>query len=196
MYKRLCCSPRSLVAAGLLAASLAWACAPEDAARSHGTPVRGDAEAAASVHAMNHRYMQLGWTARLGASSARVRRYGELLFRDHRFVDRRLLDYGRRRGLDLSPAPAASRPEQGRPDEELLQALRSREGRAFDEYFLGAMAARHDHTIGELRAALAGISDEELRDRVADLLPLLEQHRALALELSEDLEAAPGRTGK
>lgn len=134
-------------------------------------------EILSKMHAANRMEIRLGELARDKATSARVRRYGVLLVRDHRLGDRKVQDAARRQDITLAqPSPE---PEEQAMIERLLQVT----GKEFDREFLEAMEQRHGKMIGMLRQAREQVDNPAVAELIGRLLPILGQHESLSTEL-------------
>jgi putative membrane protein len=127
------------------------------------------------LHQINMAEVKAGELARRKGSTPRVRRYGDLLARDHAFADRRLLALAQDRGI----AVAAAEPRE--KDKAAARALETASGPEFDKRFTDAMHAGHAEAITALESV--GSGDRKLDRLVEKLLPVLRQHLRLAHDL-------------
>ncbi len=170
-----------------LAAGLSGASAPGGTYMKGGQPGARPAPPAAEqssarrvasqIRAVNEMEVKLGRLARKKGATAAVRRYGQLLERDHRYADRKLAELARRERIALAP-PAASAGEA-----KMAAKLASLSGKAFDRQFLADMQQGHERAIELLRQAQGQLADANLREFVAKLIPILDQHRQLSRDL-------------
>jgi len=161
--------PIIIAAALLLAAS---------GARAVEDPVpTGPGELMSKIHGINQLEIRIGTIAASKADSAKVRRFGTLLARDHSRGDRDLLGLASRERIAI-PAPATEA-----KDNAELEKLDAAQGPAFDGEFLKAMAAGHEKAVRLLTAARDRTGDPALKKFIIKLLPILEQHHALAMNL-------------
>ncbi len=128
------------------------------------------------LHAVNELEMRIGQTAVRKARDPRVRRYGRLLWRDHRTADAEVLALAKK--LELDPSKHTHDPA----DQAMLDTLESSTGADFDREFLSAMQAGHQKAIALLESARESQSPA-LRDLVGRLLPILRQHEQISLNL-------------
>lgn len=137
------------------------------------------------MHEINQLEIEAGRLAEERASSGEVRDYGERLWRDHRFNDTRVTELAG--DLDVAlVGPASLGPDFERRHQRLLkelEALRQIEGPAFDQRFMRLMADTHDAVIQDLSRLQDLVEAQPVRELVRKTIPILEQHRAVALGL-------------
>lgn len=131
------------------------------------------------MHRVNQMEMEAGRLAWEKGSTALIRSYGERLFRDHRFGDRKVTNLAEEKGITLvappSPAPKAMK--------QMMQKLQQARGEPFDRAFLKMMMQTHQNAIQTLRQAAPKLEDEDVQGLVTNLIPILGQHRTLAAHL-------------
>ncbi len=143
-----------------------------------------------TMHQVNQLEMRLGRMAEEQGASTEVRRYGDRLYRDHRFGDGKVTSLAASQDLALLP------PEQLPAAPELMavgqaaQKLEQESGPTFDRAFLQVMIQSHQEATGLLRDALGRLPDGQVHALVSKLLPILEQHLELARAIRN--EAAEG----
>jgi putative membrane protein len=132
------------------------------------------AELVSRIHQTNQMEIEIGQLGMRKAGTAELRRYGDLLVRDHRLADRRLLALAKDRKIELQPVVRTA--DESRVFDELTSA----DKKTFDGAFLKAMDEGHGKAITMLEEARAGIKDDGLRRLVVRLVPILHQHQDLA----------------
>lgn len=179
---------RASLVVGLIAA--VEALAPAVALGQESQAVR---ELVARMHHANAMEMDAGRLAMQRGHTALVRRYGALLFRDHRLADRMVVSYAGDHGIAIvAPTPAT-------PDEaaDMLsemaetEELENKRDSGFDRLFVAMMVRDHEKVIGVLNAAEPAVSDGEMRNIVRKTIPILQQH----LQLAKNLETSMGTEG-
>jgi putative membrane protein len=135
--------------------------------------------------------IQIGRVAATQAEGEKVRRYGDLLVRDHQTGDQAVMDFAARKEIQI-PAPPGSPAEQEQMQKQTagMEQLKQLSGASFDRAFTEAMIADHEKAIEMMRGAAEKVKDRDLRDLLQTLLPILEQHRRIAQELSREVTAS------
>lgn len=186
----------TIVAGGLPSLVFAQETPPEDTADVSGKEKAPDAAETAAgqdltqrvlsrMHQVNQMEMQAGKLAWEKGNSESVRNYGERLFRDHRFGDRKVTGLAEARGIKLVQPKLQSAEAKKRMKEmkQMMAKLKKMEGPSFDDVFLKMMVQGHKHSIQTLRQATEKLDEGEVRELVVNLIPILEQHLTLAQNL-------------
>ncbi len=146
-----------------------------------------------TMHRMNQLETQLGKLAEQKGASEDVRRFGDRLYRDHRFADGKVMSLATAQNLELLPAeqlPAAPKLKEAM---QKAQQLTQMSGAGFDTMFLQMMIQTHEMATSMLRDALPNLSVGPVHDLVSRILPILRQHLALARDLAGKSTAATGQ---
>lgn len=190
-------------AAWALAATWAPACAQDAGATPRATPgapesgpsaVRPsppsvpttDSAIVRRLHAMNRAAIEAGRLALENGDADHVRDYGRLLVADHSIADERLGDLARNHGIDLAPEASPVPPETRKE----LDRLRALHGSDFDGEFIRAMAEDQQEAVALVEGARARAESPHLRSFLKRIGPILEQHRALAANVRDKLQAS------
>lgn len=150
----------------------------------------GDLEILAKVHQANQMEIQVGALAASRAQADRVKRYGDLLARDHRMGDGQVTQLASRKGVSQLPAPVPATPAEQADMQAQMAAtdrLKTLSGAEFDRVFTSGMIADHEKAIGMLRSAAQQANDPDVRKLLEGMVPILEQHRDIAQQLHGDL---------
>jgi putative membrane protein len=148
------------------------------------------------LHAKNEEEVRLGRLAIRRGESAAVKRYAEMLVRDHMNNDREVRSTADRLGINLlEPArveemleqekgqsPSADQPDETDP----IGELGILEGAEFDRRFMELMAAGHEDVITLVEQAQRTVTREDVRSLLARTLPRLRHHQAEAQALTAD----------
>ena len=134
------------------------------------------------LHLSNQTSIELGRLAQLQGHANGVTTLGTTLVLEHTAADQQVAALAEREKIDLSAAMA--------PDKTMAK-LRSLKGMAFDRAFARAMLDDHTHELHEAKAARDRTSDVALKMLLLSLIPVLEQHRAIAQRLVDTLGTAP-----
>lgn len=152
-----------------------------------------DVQVIAKVHHANQMEIKAGQLAAQQAQGERVRRYGDLLGRDHRNGDQKVQELAHEHGLENIPQPSPDTPaekEQAEKQQQMMQKLQSADPAAFDREFTAAMIQAHQQAIKMLEEARGKVTAGDLRDLLQDLVPILRQH----LDIAQELNAASTST--
>jgi putative membrane protein len=165
----------------------AWAASPAPSSKDQKPELIVEKALASEIHQNNQVEMEMGRLARTKGQQASVRAFGERLYRDHRFADSQIMDYAKDRGLDLpTPEPVTVEEQaQAAQQQAMLEKLRTLQGPEFDRAFLDAMTMGHDQAIERIQATRAALEDRRLERLAAKLVPILREHRELAVRVAE-----------
>src|SRR5919197_3964192 len=154
--------------------------------RSKSGDAQMDAMVLSKMHEANQMEIQAGQLAMERGTAEGVRRYGDVLFRDHRMADRTGDDFAKSHRLEIT-APKPSSPEamqQMKQQMAAMEKLKSAQGPEFDRMFLTAMTSAHEMAIKMLEGAEQGVSPD-LGSMLRKMVPILKQHLELAQQLSQ-----------
>jgi putative membrane protein len=173
------------------AAAALWALWPQPSV-TQGSPGAGPPPSPPQVvlstmHQMNEMEMQVGRLAAEGGEAEAVRRYGDRLYRDHRFADRKVTALAQARELELLPPPRLPAGPKLEPMMQKAQQLGQMSGSEFDRMFLQMMVQSHEMAVSMLGDALGNLPEGEVRTLVSRLRPILQQHLDLARAIQSDL---------
>jgi putative membrane protein len=134
--------------------------------------------------------------AQLGAargSDPQLQTFASTMVSDHRAADSKLLSYAADKGMNLDTiarAPSA----QAHGTDALLTALNSGGAQRFDYNFANKANADHQAAIDVAQESSRMAKDPELRALIADMLPTLRMHLAMAGDLLRRLPPPPATT--
>jgi len=161
-------------------------------------PVLSESQVLVKLHQANLMEMEAGGLAAARGQSAKVRKYGEQLIKDHRQADDTVKAFAKNNGIDLeanagpskgsdegtgkdSDESTGEQPEQSKSAS--MDRLRTLNGAEFDDAFLTMMVSDHEDAIRMVRNARSQTRDAEFRALLNKLLPVLQQHHDLAQRL-------------
>lgn len=136
---------------------------------SAGIPSRGDADFMVKATAGNEEEVVLGKLAQTNASSAAVKRFGEMMVHDHEMAEKEF------RGLAYSKhiiLPDTLSNAQKKEHDE----LQKKKGRDFDNAYVKLMVDDHKEDISEFKKAEQNANDQDIRALAAKTLPILQKH--------------------
>ena len=179
---------------GALALAMAvTACAGDDAPdtaaanRDASTPPVGtsgaagaDAEFVRDQLEMGEEEIALGQLAQERGTHPEVKRFGEMMVREHRAA-----------GEELKQVAGANTAAATRQDDDLqetLDDLRKLSGRDFDRKYIEEMIDDHEEGVREVERRAENASNPELRQWAAKTLPKMQQHLELARTIKETLD--------
>ncbi|MFB6350419.1 MAG: DUF4142 domain-containing protein [Bradymonadaceae bacterium] len=202
------CRPCSLgVVAALVAVGLCLPVAaqegeaPDEAppkAREAENPKKApvDVEVLRRMHMINQFEIRAGKMAIERGELDNVQDLGERLMQDHRVAENKVTDVANE--LDIQLPPVNLRKMMKKPKEKLtkrqqklisaMKKMKTAKGPAFDRAYVQAMRKTHRMAIRMLEKKREAIDLEPVASLVENVLPILGQHRALALEVHEELE--------
>lgn len=133
-----------------------------------------DAQTVQRLHEANQTEIEAGKLASKNAASAQVKRYGEMLVKDHTQADRELSALAKKKGVKLTDV-----------DKTKLDDLRAMHGSQFDRAFLEKMEKDHKSAIELVRTAQGQAQNPEFRSLLDKTLPVLQKHEEQANQLSQ-----------
>jgi putative membrane protein len=151
--------------------------------------VEGDLAIARKVHEANQKEIEIGQLAADKAKSQRVKAYARKLVSDHKAMDRQLMSWASKKGLDTELQQVAAMPSPQAGGNDMMARLRGETGSEFDQDFMATMVDEHDKAIEMVRAGRDSAQDPELRRLLDAALPKLERHRKDAQAIVDKLKA-------
>lgn len=138
------------------------------------------------MHQLDQMEMKLGQLAEQKGTTGEVRRYGKLLFRDHRMADHLVTQAAQRRGVALAPPPPSSPQEQMQMQQQMqmTQDLQGSSGPEFDRKLVTAADKTQSMALDMLEKAGPMLPDAQLRGMLGRMTPILRQH----VEIAKNLE--------
>ena len=135
-----------------------------------------------AMHEMSRTEMRMGMVGRSRGTTPEIRRFGELLYRDHRMADEMIVRLSGHYGFAYTPPSPTDLVDD---DADILREVRSSGGRDLDRRFLAATIDIEGRVANALRAAQPHLSQKDLRDLTDTLLPIFEQHVTIAKQLEK-----------
>jgi len=138
-----------------------------------------EATALNDLHHIHVMEIRVGRLAMDKAHSDQTRRFGELLWQDHKRADEQVRGVARERGIEL----VDSRPTVD--EQKMLDRLDQLTGAEFDRIFAQEMEDAHQKAVRKMSDAHAKLSASAAKDLVGRTIPTLRAHERMA----EDLQA-------
>lgn len=142
-----------------------------------------DDQLMATVHQVNQLGVQAGRLAQHNGSTARVRRYGRTLIRDHRRADQQLRQYARSSELDVGVAAPPSTEAELRAARTRLHNLQSLHGSVFDQDFANVTIETNRRAIELVSRGRRQVTDRRLKVMLGQMALSLRQHKQMAADL-------------
>jgi len=174
----------ALVIAALVSFSMGGARAAPPPPVAPPSVTGGDKLTLQTLHERNQTAIQMARLALTKGSTRAVRDHARTLIDDHTLADRKLDDYLRRRGTDLSALGSTTSEDT---DHELLA---TKSGLEFDRAFAEQMVRDHQAVLDRLASATLETSDDVLRLYYDQLITTERAHKRVA----EILLAATARS--
>jgi len=155
--------------------------AMDTSASSESSDSQLEAKILTKLHKAGQIEMMLAQAALGRTVSEGVKDFAEMLIKDHREADAKVLAVSRAADLPLlEPAvPSAEESSEALAEQLAINETFS-DTDGFEQSFLLLMAKRHASNIMKLTNALAALPDGQVKDLIAELLPLLKTHLAMA----------------
>jgi putative membrane protein len=119
----------------------------------------------------------LGKMAQTNGGSAGVRRFGEMMVRDHSEGEKELRGLAASKQIILPDTISNDQKKE-------VNDLQKKTGRSFDKAYVKMMVSDHKDDIGEFQKASQKANDRDIKAIAAKMLPILQMHldSAQALE--------------
>lgn len=148
------------------------------------------------LHAMNHAEIEKGREAEKRAQAGEVKEFARIMVRDHTEADRRLTEYAKNNGVDLTkvapidPIHAAL----DRADAASEKALSTKRGASFDAAYVAPQAFEHRVVLGVVEEGQKYAKDDA-KDFLDGMHRMMSDHLVRATKLIDQLQFAPAAVG-
>ena len=143
-------------------------------------PVTIESSLLGEMHELDQFAMQAGALAQRRGTTPEIRRFGKVLYRDHRIDDDDVRRLSHHYGFAYAaPAP----PGRVREDARLMSALHGSTGADFDRRFLVVAHEVEAGTARSLRDLEPHLSQNDIHRMIDRVVPILDQHVAIAESL-------------
>lgn len=134
-----------------------------------------------------HAEVETGQLAAAQAGDAGIRQFGEKMVQDHGKANEELASLSRTKGLEPPTTPDQAH-------QRLAKRLQGLKGAEFDKVYVREVGRKdHDQAIKLFRAQAKSGQDPELKAFAEKTLPVLQDHRRMAGELSADKGGSGGK---
>jgi putative membrane protein len=151
-----------------------------------------ESELLSKMHAANQIEIKAGDLAKAKGTTANIRRYGDLLARDHRGADKSISNLAKQQNILLAE-PMPKTPEEKQKMEmqkQMLSDLEAAQGAEFDRKFIEFNAKAHEEAVNMVRTGSDQLQPSPVKNLTAMMVPVLQQHKDLADHLAQRLTAA------
>ena len=141
----------------------------------------------AHLHHVNVMEIDMGKQAKLKGTAA-VKRYGEMLIKDHSTADKELTAMTKKKGLAKIPADVpATETEKAEMKQtmEAMTALKKLKGADFDREYLRMMVEGHEKELAKSDVFIASANDADLKTMIEARKTSLTRHADAAKELQK-----------
>jgi putative membrane protein len=121
--------------------------------------------------------VKLGKIAEEQATSPEVKKFGELMVKDHTALNKLLTDLADSKGLDIPK-------KMNKKDQEEFEKLSKLNGADFDSRYMKLMVADHVNDVSKFEEMANGASDPDVRAFANKALPVLKDHLQRARQLA------------
>jgi putative membrane protein len=144
------------------------------------------------VHHVNMMEIDMGKLAQR-QGTADVKKYGEMLVKDHNAADKELTAYAKKRGIAKIPAEkAANDAEEAEMKKQMesMAGLKKLKGADFDREYLRMMVEGHDKELAMTDPNIAIATDSDLKTLLESRRTTLTRHSDAAKELRKKSDAS------
>jgi putative membrane protein len=128
------------------------------------------------LHLSNQKEIEMGKQAQKDGQSKDVKAFGKTLVKDHTAADKKVAALAKKEKIDLAASTPSAKDDMPPPAA----------GPDFDAKFGQMMLDDHKKDIGEVTEAQNATTDDQLKKLIADMLPTLEKHQALAQKIVDE----------
>jgi len=152
--------------------------------RNNGKLSRGDANFIREAAKGGHMEVMMGQTAKDHASNADVKKYGEMLVKDHSDCNEKLAQLASQKGLDLAQKTDK---DTVHDHGKTVMDLEKKTGADFDKEFIKYALKDHKKDISKFEKASRDSEDSDVRSFASATLPKLREHQVEAERLARSL---------
>ena len=144
------------------------------------------------LHHVNQMEIDLGKLAQT-KGTAPVKKYGEMLVKDHQQADKDALAFAKKHGTAMIPKEKPATDAEKQEDKDMMDQaahLKTLKGADFDKDFLTMMVAGHEKELAKIDVAMGQTSDADLKDMLSNVKPVLQRHSDQARDLQKSSPSA------
>jgi putative membrane protein len=128
--------------------------------------------------------ISLGQLAAQRASNKEVREFGQQMVEDHKKVGQQVELLALKHGITLSPG-------EDHEHHKKLEELSRLSGHAFDREYMDYSIRDHESTLEAFQRRAQIVQDQDIKQWISLLLPILEGHREKAHRVKYSLQTNP-----
>ena len=164
------------------------------AGSANATNARADQEFVQEQLAMGEAEIALGQLAQQRGTHPEVKRFGEMMVRDHRMAGQELKEAMAAANTSQTGAAAgtesARNTDAHRDHQNALEELREVKGNEFDRKYIDLMVKDHEEGVRDVEKQAETATNPQVRQWAAKTLPKMQQHLERAKVIQETLEEA------
>jgi putative membrane protein len=158
----------------------------------------------AHLHHVNVMEIDMGKDAKVKATTA-VKRYGEMMIKDHTMADKELAAMAKKKGVAKIPAPQPTTEVEKAEMKTMMDdvaALKKMKGADYDKEYLRLMVDGHEKELAKSDVFISTAQDADLKTALEARKTVLQRHADAAKELQKGnaqasaTPAAPAKTSK
>lgn len=154
----------------------------------------GEREFVQEQMAMGEAEIALGELAQQRGSHPEVKRFGEMMVRDHRMAGQELKELLSKNNTNQTTTAAGTEPARNTnahaDHEDALEDLRKASGSEFDRKYIDRMVKDHEEGVRDVERQAENATNADVRQWAAKTLPKMQQHLERAKMIQETLESA------
>jgi putative membrane protein len=128
--------------------------------------------------------ISLGQLAAQRASNEQVKEFGEEMVQEHKKVGQQVELLALKQGLKLSPSTSHK-------NQQKLEELSRLSGHAFDREYMNYSMQNHETTVEEFERRARMVQDQDIKQWITVIVPILESHREKARRVKDSLQTNP-----
>ena len=151
------------------------------------TLAEGDTKALAHVQHVNEMEIEMGKMAQKSGTAA-VKKYGEMLVKDHSDSAKKVKDLAKQKKLaKVPPAKPETEAEKADHDKQMkaMADLKKMKGADFDREYLRMMVEGHDKELAKTPTLVSGATDADVKTLLENRKTTLQKHADTARELQK-----------
>jgi len=151
-----------------------------------------DLQIVAHLHHVNQMEIDLGKAAQK-SGTAPVKKYGEMLVKDHMASDKDALALVKKHGTATIPAEKPATDAAKAEDKEMMDQaahMKTLKGAEFDRDFLTMMVTGHEKELAKIDVAMGTAENADVKDMLSNTKPVLQRHADQARDLQKNAPSA------
>lgn len=156
-----------------------------------GAAINKDTECLAKLHHDNGMEVEMGQLAKKYGQAKEVKKFGDLLIKDHGLADKQVMALAKKKSLDLTLPPPKDEAEKADMQAKMdgMKRLETLKGDEFDREFAKMMVEDHQKAVTLVETTLKATEDAKVQTLLHKLLPVLKEHLRIAEQINKRVQS-------